>query len=370
MGVEVETLRGKDKSTKRRLDTWLGTLVYHSAQGEADIGVFGQRLEEIVAPIAPAEAIQEVAQKAAQILQTVEGASLKDCLLGACTPVKMAGHIQLAQDTMTWHPVLNEDEGCQTVGDLVRYWATLTGQDPGDFEMRVNPRLEVLVWDLWRQADNVGLTDEAVLQHPQEAAEFMAGLLNLLFEETPPAKLVEAAATGMGAVADASIVDLKNGLRELLGQASEFTAWRASQQIGVTLESNPEVRQALSTSEVAALVEYEEQRQGWGGDADKAVKVLECNLGSELGQPSGGWAAKSGLLSALQSVARRSLTGNLKEAIRGGLRGRIVELARGWLDKQGMHKAVAMRYEEESEGNEHRSTWSKIFEILTGGQRQ
>jgi hypothetical protein len=178
-----------------------------------------------------------------------------------------------------------------------------------------------------------GLTDEAVFQHQKEVAQFMACLVNLMITETPLANLAQAIALAMQSAVETPVGELKTGLDDLFGDVSEFTAWETNRQIHATFEANPQVKMALSTSEVAALVEYEAQKQGWCGQAGRAVELLEASLTSELQNHIKGRSSKTVLQYALRSAGRRSLLLNLRDAIKGQLKSRLVEKCLDWLKK-------------------------------------
>jgi hypothetical protein len=324
------------RKTERKLEAWLGSLVYHSAQGKADAVDFGQRLRGIIASIVPPEAVREVARQAlTQIPSPKAMPDLKGRIVEGCTPERMAHRIGLMRDMFSWCPLLKEGDKPQTVGDFVKGWAELTGRDGGEFERRLYPRLALLVATWQDKTACLGLEDEAVFQHQQEAADFMAGLVNLLIAETPPANLGHAIKSAMQAIVDTPIAGLEKGFHDLFGDASQFTAWEASRQVGAAFESDPGVKMALLAPEVAALVEFEEQKQGWGGDADRAVELLEGSVVSELQETIKGRHVKTVLLNSLKLAGRRSLLHNLKDAMRGQLKGRLVAIALRWLKKGG-----------------------------------
>lgn len=197
---------------------------------------------------------------------------------------------------------------------------------------RLHSKLVPLVKDWENKTGCLGLGNEAVFEHPTEAAQFMAQSVNLLIAETPPANLAHGIRSAMQAVVDNPSSKVEKELHDLLGDASEFTAWKTNRQIGAALEANPESKVALSAPEVTALVEYEEAKQGWGGDAQIAMHILEDSLGAELSQHSGG-TTRDALAEALKSVGRCSPLNNLRDALRGQLRARILTAVSDWIGK-------------------------------------
>ncbi len=356
-------MKRPDQKIKRKFDAWLGTLLYHAAQGQADSGVFGERLESIVAPQMPPDAVREAARDAlAQMPLWEDLTDLKGEVLKRCTPQRMTEGIGLVQELLAWQPTAN-DSGSQTIGDLVRGWAELTRQDSGEFEERLYPKLVPLVAEWQCKTNYPGFTEEAVFQHPQEVGEFMAGLIKVFLEETPQAKLVGLMSVAMSAITETPSADVEAGLQDALREGCAFTAWRTSRQLGDALEANPQVKAALSTPEVAALVEYEEQGQGWGGDADKAVELLEGSLGTQLQEQIRGRPTKAALLNALKSAGRRSLLNNLMDAVKGHLSGRLIEIAvRWWLQKGGKEELnLICRFKESGRSPLWNGFWKNIW---------
>ncbi|MFC2059650.1 hypothetical protein ACFLTZ_00975 [Chloroflexota bacterium] len=323
----------QNKNIKRKLEAWLSSLIYHSTQGKADIEEFGQRLQGVIAPIVAPEALQEVAHKALSEISSLEThPDLKDKLIEGCTAEKLVERMALTQELLMWKPTLRDGKP-QSIGDLVKGWAELTEQDAGKLQERLYTRLIPLVADWQRKTGCPGFTDEAVFQHPQEAGEFMNKFIRLLIEETPQAKLIELLRSALRTITETPSVDFAAELQGILRDSCGFTTWKTGRQVGATIEAKPEVKAALLTPEVAALVEYEEHRQGHGGDAQKAVRILADSLAAELCQHSMGAATGEALAEALKSVGRRSLLSNLMDAIRGQLRVRILMAISDWISK-------------------------------------
>ncbi len=325
-------MKRPDQKIKRRFDAWLGILLCHCVKSKVDYDVYGQRLQSIASPLISSETIRKIASDVlAQMPLYQDKTIFKGGVLERYTPRGMTERIGLIRELSTWRPI-SADSKCQTLGGLIQAWAAWTRQDSADFQRRLYSRLIPLVKDWQDKTGCSGLGDEAVFQHRQKAAQFMDSFVKLLIAETPSANLAQAIRSAMQAVVDTPVDELEKGLHDLLGDASEFTAWEANRQLQVTLEANPQVKAALLTPEVAALVEYEEHRQGYGGDAQKAVHILTDSLAAELCQHSRK-TTKDALVEALKSVGRRSPLSNLRDALRGQLRLRIVTAALNWLSK-------------------------------------
>lgn len=97
-------MKRPNQEIERRFDTWLGTLLYHSAQDKVDTETFGQRLEGIIAPIVAPEAIHGVARQALQALAEMPSLETVSDLQG-CTPEKMQQRIALMQELSVWRPI-------------------------------------------------------------------------------------------------------------------------------------------------------------------------------------------------------------------------------------------------------------------------
>lgn len=331
---------------KRKVDAWLGTMLYHSARGQVDSSAFGRQLQSIVGPAIRPQAIQQTFRDAVgQVAPGADDLELKGRVLARCTPQRMAEQISFAQEALAWRPLAQKGKKPQTIGEVIQGWAELTGQSPAEFEQRVYPKLKGLLQDWRRKTRCLGLTDEEVFGRPKEAATFLAGFWKVLIEETPEANLAELGNTACTLIAKTPTSKLQAQFHDLLGQASEFTAWRASRETAAALEANPKARVALSTPEVAALVRYEEQKQGWG-DAHQAIELLETSLASELQDRTRGRPTKTLILNVLRSAARRSLLSNLRDAVNGQLRGRLVETALRWVEKEGAQVATHWEFPE------------------------
>lgn len=368
-------MRRPNQKIKSKLDAWLGTLIYHAGQGQADPEAYGQRLQSMVAPLMQADTIQDACRVAlAQTPSAEEQSDLKREVMDRFTPDRMTHLIESTlsiEEFLARRPIT--DKGTPGIIDrLLNGWAASTDQDADDFKGRVYPSLDQLVAE-WQSKTGCLGTDKMAFRHPKEAGEFMAGLYRLLVEETPEVKLLELVSAEMRTIVDTPVADLQSGLQDILKDGCAFTSWRTCRQLGAALTANPEVKAALSTPEVAALVEYEEQKQGWG-DAHQAIELLESSLGAELQEHTKDRDIKTALLNALKSVGRRSLLNNMRDAVKGHLSRRLVEAAlRWWLEKQQERRpTLTVKW---GNGQDHEGTprdspqasiWGKVFQILTG----
>jgi len=347
----------RDRKTQGKLQAWVGILIFHSAHGEADTGLLGHRLQSIIAPIVAPEVLQEAARKALNEISSPKAMpEFKNKVVRGCTREKAQERIELMRELLVWRPV-GGDSKCQTLGDLVRCWAELTRQDSGEFEGRFYPKLVPFVADWQRKTRRPGFTDEAVFQHPREGGEFMAGLIKVFLEETPQAKLEELMTTATSAIVETPGDELRKGLKDMLEESCVFTAWQTSRQVSAALESNPEVKTALSAPEVAAIVEYEEHRVGWGGNTETAIQLLADGIKSELLPDQGERNVADVCAHALRVTARRSLLRNLGDAVKGGLRERLIETVAHWI-----RRLPRLKWEVESLPNN-----GGIYQILLKG---
>lgn len=215
------------------------------------------------------------------------------------------------------------------------------------------PKLEALVQEWQSKTGCLGLTNEVVFQHPQEAGEFMTGFIRLLIEETPHAKLIELLRSAMRTITETPSVDFAAELQGILRDSCGFTAWKTGRHVGATLEANPEVKAALSTTEVAALVAHEECKHGWANSDDKPLELLEAALAPELRESAKGRPVKVALQCALRFAGRRSLLNNLADAIKGQLRNRLIQTALRWLKEGGVQVVRHWEFPESPIGKEN-----------------
>lgn len=340
----------RDKKIKRKADSWLGTLVYHTARNDIPTQTLSQRLQGIITPLLTSEAIKEAANSALGGLSSSDfTTSLKDRMAKGCVSDRALKRISVMHEVYDWHSISPDAEEPQTLGELIKRWAELTNQDQQDFQMRIYPRLESLLRKWWRKTKAPGLTDGEVFKDPEEAAEFTSGLIRLLIAETPTSKMNEIIRLGLHELANASPDAMQPELQHSLAEVADFTTWRTCNEIGSVFEQTPNAREAISTPEVTALVMYEEARQGWIDSTDKATELLNDNLASELDSSKPKHAIKTALLHAISSVLRRSLISNLGDAIKGELKSRLIRKAQDWLRKQIQNVEISWQFPESAE---------------------
>lgn len=316
----------RDRRIKRKADSWLGTLVYHTARNDIPTQTLSQRLQGIITPLLTPETIKEATNSALGGLSSSDFAiSLKDRMAKRCVSDRVLKHISVMHEVYDWRSISPDAEAPQTLGELIERWAELTKQDEQDFQMRIYPRLVSLSRNWWRKTKALGLTDEEVFKHPEEAAEFMSGLIRLLIAETPTSKMNEIIRLGFQELANTSPDAMQPELQHSLAEAADFTTWRTCNKIGNAFEQNPDAREAISTPEVTALVTYEEARQGWKEGKDKdAIKILRESLDSELKEEVNN--EDEIIKSSIESISRRGLINNLLDALNGQLRQRFNEI--------------------------------------------
>ncbi len=340
----------RDRRIKRKADSWLGTLVYHTARNDIPTQTLSQRLQGIITPLLTPETIKEATNSALGRLSSSDFTiSLKDRMAKGCASDRVLKHISVMHEVYDWRSISPHAEAPQTLGELIERWAELTKQDEQDFQMRIYPRLVSLSRNWWRKTKALGLTDEEVFKHPEEAAEFMSGLIRLLIAETPTSKMNEIIRLGFQELANTSPDAMQPELQHSLAEAADFTTWRTCNKIGNAFEQNPDAREAISTPEVTALVMYEEARQGWNDSTDKATELLNDNLASELDGGKTRYTTKTALLHALNSLSRRSLISNLSDAIKGKLRYRLIQKAQDWVRKQIQNVELKWQFTESAE---------------------
>lgn len=316
----------RNRRIKRKADSWLGTLVYHTARNDIPTQTLSQRLQGIITPLLTPETIKEATNSALGGLSSSDFTiSLKDRMAKGCVSDRVLKHISVMHEVYDWRSISPDAEAPQTLGELIKRWAELTKQDEQDFQMRIYPRLVSLSRSWWRKTKALGLTDEEVFKHPEEAAGFMSGLIRLLIAETPTSKMNEIIRLGFQELANTSPDAMQPELQHSLAEAADFTTWRTCNKIGSAFEQNPDAREAISTPEVTALVMYEEAKQGWKEGKDKdTIKILRESLDSELKEEVNN--EDEIIKSSIESISRRGLINNLLDALNGQLRQRFNEI--------------------------------------------
>ena len=120
----------KDRRIKRKADSWLGTLVYHTARNDIPTQTLSQRLQGIITPSLTPETIKEATNSALGRLSSSDFTiSLKDRMAKGCASDRVLKHISVMHEVYDWRSISPDAEAPQTLGELIERWAELTKQD-------------------------------------------------------------------------------------------------------------------------------------------------------------------------------------------------------------------------------------------------
>ena len=320
----MRTLSAEEKSLRDRAGAWVGTLAYHCAQGLGDEDALAKRLESLLDPVLQPEYLEPLVKEALSRIRSEQFMSnLKEKLLGRRGSRSFEEHLSLAEEVLELSTQTGVDGKTLTLGELVTAWCELTKQNPDEFRDRIHPKLNRLLKEWQASTGSRGLEDRECFLHPREASRFSSGLCRTLLQETPEANLSDALANGLLAFQKGRPTSRIHAKRDLTRQVCHVIARQARRSIDTVLGTNPKAAAALADPEVAALVEWEEQKQGWGGSASKATRLLKKSLAPEF-QEYDDQPSEADILSSLKSVGRRSLLNNLVDAAHGRLKPRFI----------------------------------------------
>jgi hypothetical protein len=329
----MKTFVEAEKTAKKRVKAWLGTLIYRCAQGQVNRNIFKQRLQSAIDPVVNLELIQQATDGVYSEIASQNGKShLKGKLLAKWKSKKAEMYLLLVQEMFESGVLKENGKESLTLGELVATWATLTNQDLDEFARKVYPKLNILVKKWQLKTGCYGLTDDDCFQHPRGAAIFFKIFYRILINETPEVNLFNALDNGFHLLKEKPTAKSLVTIRKLFGKVSDFITWRTIRLINTVLLVNPEAKSRLTAPEVASLTEWEEDKQGWGGDVNKASKILQNSLSPEL-EESGNQLGEASIIHLLESVGKRSLLSNLIDALKGQLRLRFVNAFKGLLEK-------------------------------------
>jgi len=313
------------KVPKEKIRAWLGVLLCRCAVGHVDLDSFRQRLQSAIDPVFRSGfLLQALNDAVCQSISKPSTSDFKKRFIRKCEVDKIEKYTLMVQEMRKSGVLEDKERKPLTLGDLVKAWARCTGQNPHDFEKRICPGLTGLVEEWQLRTGCSGLTDVDCLLHPREAATFLDSFNKLLMKETPESNLLDTFRSITKVLQKKPSANLTNTMRTLTGKVCHFITWETEKQFSEGLGSNPEVKERLTASEVKALVEWEEIKQGWGGNTNGATELLKGALTSNS-EASIGQLDKIAILDSLRKVGSRSLLTNLKAAIKGQLRARFMK---------------------------------------------
>lgn len=314
MPISMTKLRAARKKAK----AWLGTYVWHITQEPTDHYVFSKRLHPILESLVNDPSLQQAVKvSVSEPRSHPTDDDLKTRIHKKLTPKKMLTLISTIQDA-TSSRAIGRDDTALTIGELVENWATLTDQNHADFAARVYSKIVRLIREWQKSTGQSSFTDLEIQAHSADAAKFMSHFYRLLLEETPHANIDALLSKVLLLPEKESCDDFLTHAKQLLPGVSTLFTLRIGRQISRAIEVNPKAKTLLSAPELAALIEWEEEKHGWGGSTTKAVKILKESAllrSDSSNQPPDDRT----ILYVLKLVGRQSLVTNINDAVKNKL---------------------------------------------------
>ena len=319
-------LNDKVKAGRKAAQSWLGILVYDSARGQVDRGVFTERLQATIDPLLKLTNIRDITASSLPTANLAEsGAAIKKRMRKVLTPEKYQERISVLSEMLvdtTSSEKVEASGSSTTFLAITTGWARITGQDQ-EYIWRVTEKLQ-RYYEKWQKETGYrDFSDSEVTQHPQEYGNFLAGLSRILLEETPDRDISKAGELFREAIRKASEDDFNNTVQKAIKPAAAFITQKTETQLISAFIANPEARNKITAPEVEALVEWEKAKQGWDGNTDKAFELLRAGLNPEL-QSTENQPDRAVIISALKSIGRRNLLSNILDALDEKLKARFI----------------------------------------------
>lgn len=290
-------------------------------------------------PVVRYEFLQQVICNAlSQVTSQKETPDLKKKLMRRLTSKQVESRVFRFPKILGRKTRAKAKQNAFTLGRFVVAWAILTDQTPKDFAARVYPAINSLYRNWHAETGCSGFSNEDCLGHPRESAQFWSGFYRILIQETPEKNLnhfMKQVISSQGNVIESEGLD--KIISELGSKASSLMTADAVGKIKPAFKANPSARDSLTTPEFKALVLWEENKLGWSENTDKeAVEILQESLSPELEEAA---TKKYDIIQrSMESISRRSLLRNLTDAVKGQLRGRLIESALRWLERRLLQK--------------------------------
>lgn len=346
-------LNDKVKAMRKKAQSWLGILVYDSARGQVDRGVFTERLKATIDPVLKLKYMQAISKIDPPIAYSEEAsAAIKKTLLRRQTPDRYRERITMLneiRENASLDERMENSKNPNIFATLILNWAKIMGQNT-DFVQRVSERFNELFEEWQKETGCHDFSDLEVTEYPQEYGGFLAGFTRILLEETPNKDISNAGEFFRQAIREVSEEDFNGTIQEAIVPISPFIIRETEAQLTSALKANPEAKNKITSPEVEALVEWEKGKQGWGGDTNRAIELLEGSLTSDS-RMSSDQVNRATIFGSLKVIGRRSILANLKDAIKGQLRVRLIDCALRSLEKCLLQKPRII-WNERKGGNE------------------
>jgi hypothetical protein len=357
----MKILKDKVRTMRRKAQSWLGILVYDSARGQVDRGVFTERLKATIGPVLNLKYLQAIVKiDPPRVYSEEASAAIKKTLLRRQTSDKYRERITMLneiRENASLDERMENSKSPNIFATLTLNWAKIMGQNM-DFAQRVSERFNELFEEWQKETGCHDFSDLEVTEHPQEYGNFLAGFTRILLEETPNKDISNSGEFFRQAIQEVSEEDFNGTIQKAIVPISSLITRETEAQLTSALKANPEAKNKITSPEVEALVEWEKGKQGWGGDTNKAIKLLGGSLTSDS-KMSNDQVDRATIFSSLKMIGKRSILVNLKDAIKGQLKVRLIDCALRWLEKCLLQKPRIIWNEREG-GNE-------VYKILMKG---
>ncbi len=260
----MKILKDKVKTIRRKAQSWLGILVYDSARGQVDRGVFTERLRTTIDPVLKLKHIQAITKSDPPKVDSEEGgAAIKKTLLKRQTSDKYRERIIVLneiRENASLDESMENSKSPDIFAVITLHWARIMGQNM-DFAQRVSERFNELFEEWQKETGYHDFSDSEVTQHPQEYGDFLAGFTRILLEETSDKDISNAGEFFRQAIREVSEEDFNGAIQEAIVPISSFITRETEAQLTTALKANPEAKNKITSPEVEALVEWEKRKQ-------------------------------------------------------------------------------------------------------------
>ncbi len=347
------------KTLRRKIKSWLGVLTYDSAKGKLDRDVTSNRLQSVIEPVLKSNNIGEITNYANLDPPEVDDVIKKKRILRKMTPDNFSQKLSDIHEMLKESSFKKEEPSQIRNGFtiIVLRWAKITDQDL-DFVRRVFERLEILFKEWQKETGLTSFNDSETYRNPEEYGKLFSSFSRILLEETPEEALLKARNIFIDLIKKYSEINLEDTLEEVLPPVTGYITRKTEEKLNSAFNTNPKAKRDISSPEVEALVKWEKEKQAWGGNTNRAIELLEGSLTSDS-KTSIDQAGRAAILNSLKVIGRRSILTNLKDAIKGQLRIRLIDCALRWLKKCLLPKPRII-WDEEEGGNE-------VYKILMKG---
>jgi len=348
----MEMLKSKTKKVKYRLKAWLGCFIHRTATGQLDRNAVIARLKSTVGEAFAPDCIKALGDT---LYQEIGDKKADFTRLRATSPDP--DRIRTLISDLSNYPPMSSDNGdiSLTLGDFINRWSEFTGQDEEELKRILNTSIVTLINSWHLKDDFIGFTNQWLHQNPQHAQELICLLSMVLIKTTLQDKLLQAIGGKLEHISSADDGEIADGMNNILHDASTLATLTTEKKIAAWLDNDPQAKEALVDPEVAALAEYEEYQQEWGGDVNTAADLLLQSLKPDL-QSTAEHKQRPASHATLRAIGRRNLLRNIGDAIKGRLHGSLIDKLFQWFKRSA--PAITMIWESPNDTSKTTNTTS------------